>query len=488
MMTQPRVLYDLALAAPDMGFSGIPQDTRLLFHGLLQSTNVSMTGLVRPHGRSYVERRSLDKLENQAVFLGHYIKKPGHQRTWIQHGLARLGKTAPEAWRLYMREARLTPSLSKMNPMLSDIVWRLLFAATVNSSGHDLICNQNYALSPIGGERNYDAGLGWVRPPKIATQDFDFLFTQDTKLFRSSRSTRKVSRYHDGIPISAADTYDSGRFVRLHARAIQKASSDTLFVCNSPSAQNDLRNISPAAGANSVVIPYFIPEMKRASAPIRSIRSIAENRISTATLAKDKHKAALDRWFDSTGDERLQYIMSLATIEPRKNYSRLIEAWQLLRMRRRSIRLMIVGSPGWDYEPIINRMKPHVEEGTLLHLEKVAQPELPFLYSRADVFVFPSVVEGFGLPPTEAMQCGCPTVISDIAAHRFMGGNAPIFCDPYNVKDIADKINLALDEESGLRDEVISKGKENVKRFTHDELIPLWETFFKDNMPKAARS
>jgi glycosyltransferase involved in cell wall biosynthesis len=228
--------------------------------------------------------------------------------------------------------------------------------------------------------------------------------------------------------------------------------------------------------------------MTPASPNANVLRYIAQNRISPRTINESQRIRSISEWMGGGENHIPRYIMSLATIEPRKNYGRLIEAWQVVRAQGHDdVRLMIVGSPGWLYAGTLKAMRPYIERGELLHLEKVAQSELPMLYSCASVFCFPSMAEGFGLPPTEAMQCSCPVVLSDIPAHRYMAGESALMCDPYSVADIADKLTVALTDDE-VRKSLKHKGLENVKRFTVDEVLPKWEDFFEKNrLPQASR-
>lgn len=481
-MAKPRVLYDLSFGIDRIGFSGIPQDTRLLFDALTESSEIDISGWIRPFGQSRYSRKSLDDLVEQAEFLGPFLSNRIDQRDFIAKILDRFRfHRASRGWQLIGQGFNIDKSLYPANNMLNDLIWRRIFASTVSPNNRNKLINQKYYLSKFGAERHTAAALRMMPVPKFRTDNFDYVITQDTRPMRVNSKTRKIVRYHDGIPVTASDTFENALPTKVHVNAIRMASKDTFFICNSTSAQNDLGNISSEAGNNSVVIPYFIPKMDRNDVNKDALLAIARSRISHSTLAQPKQKRAIERWFGK-GEGIPPFIMSLATIEPRKNYLRLIEAWQLLRIRGfKELRLMIVGSPGWAFDHILNGMRPYVEQGELLHVERIAQTELPILYSAAKAFCFPSMAEGFGLPPTEAMQCGCPVILSDIAAHRYMAGEAASFCDPYSVSDIADRIQGVLEQEA-YREHLIALGKENVQRFSLETLLPLWEEFFISRM------
>src|SRR3989344_3380320 len=127
------------------------------------------------------------------------------------------------------------------------------------------------------------------------------------------------------------------------------------------------------------------------------------------------------------------YILSVGTLEPRKNLNRLIEAYQQLNL---GFDLVIVGKFGWG-----ERVKPVT--GVRL-LGFVPDEDLAGLYSGAQVFVYPSLEEGFGLPVLEAMACGCPVVTSGVSSLPEIGGQAAVYVEPASVKNIGEGIKTAL--------------------------------------------
>lgn len=145
------------------------------------------------------------------------------------------------------------------------------------------------------------------------------------------------------------------------------------------------------------------------------------------------------------------YILAVATLEPRKNLGALVDAHRRLEGERL---LAVVGGEGWGAQP-------RLEGEGVRRLGFVAHDELPPLYRGADVFVFPSRFEGFGLPVVEAMACGVPCVVSSHPSLDEASGDAAVRVDPDEPDAIAAGIERALDR----RDELIRGGLEHARRF-----------------------
>jgi glycosyltransferase involved in cell wall biosynthesis len=157
----------------------------------------------------------------------------------------------------------------------------------------------------------------------------------------------------------------------------------------------------------------------------------------------------------STDGERAElgqpYVLTLATLEPRKNLGALLDAHALL---RDGPALAVAGGTGWGEQPELRR------EGVLA-LGYVSHEEVPRLLRGADAFVYPSRFEGFGMPIVEAMACGIPCVVS---AHPSMDeacGDAAVRVDPENPEEIAAGVRRALAERDGL----VRRGAEHARRF-----------------------
>jgi glycosyltransferase involved in cell wall biosynthesis len=146
------------------------------------------------------------------------------------------------------------------------------------------------------------------------------------------------------------------------------------------------------------------------------------------------------------------YILFVGSLEPRKNLKILLEGWQLGGFD--GAMLAAVGASGHLFQRL---QFDAIPEGVRL-LGQVEDDLLPALYSGAAGFVYPSVYEGFGLPPLEAMACGCPAAVSDIPAHREVCGDAAIYFDPLSPENLSSKLELLLRLDNSSRASLVEEG------------------------------
>ncbi len=161
---------------------------------------------------------------------------------------------------------------------------------------------------------------------------------------------------------------------------------------------------------------------------------------------------------------RGNYIMYLGTIEPRKNLKGLLRAFSTLRNKIPHW-LVIVGMKGWKYEGVFQLLRELDIEKRVLFTGFVPTQDLPPLYSGADVFVYPSFYEGFGIPVLEAMACGTPVVVSSASSLPEVVGGAGLLADPRSPSDIAMKI-MRIIEEPQLAEKLSSLGRKRAGKFT----------------------
>lgn len=134
------------------------------------------------------------------------------------------------------------------------------------------------------------------------------------------------------------------------------------------------------------------------------------------------------------------YLM-VSTIEPRKNHAYLLDAFEQLWAQGSNARLCIIGKIGWKCEALVERIKQHPQWGKRLFMfNRINDKGLEYAYANARALVFPSYVEGFGLPLVEAMQRGLPAMASDIPVFREIGGEFMAYFDLADPQSLADRV------------------------------------------------
>jgi glycosyltransferase involved in cell wall biosynthesis len=173
-----------------------------------------------------------------------------------------------------------------------------------------------------------------------------------------------------------------------------------------------------------------------------------------------------------------EYFLYLGTLEPRKNLVRLIEAYSKLKANNNNIpNLILAGRKGWLYEEIFKCIHRLELEKSVVYIGYVAEEDSVPIICGATAFLFPSLYEGFGLPPLEAMACGTPVLTSNVSSLPEVVGDAALLVDPLNVNDICQKLE-ALISDDNLRQKLIERGMARASLFSWDNAaIKLMEIY-----------
>jgi len=165
------------------------------------------------------------------------------------------------------------------------------------------------------------------------------------------------------------------------------------------------------------------------------------------------------------------FILFVGTIEPRKNLRRLVEAFdRMLRNTSLSPKLVIAGGQGWMMDDFVSFIKQKGLDDHVCLTGYLEDEDLCGLYSTCAAFIYPSLYEGFGLPPLEAMACGAPVITSRTPALLETVGNAARLVDPRDVDDIARAMTEMLSDQK-LREHYAELGKVHVKKFSWEQTV-----------------
>ncbi|MBN2854090.1 glycosyltransferase family 4 protein [Patescibacteria group bacterium] len=164
-----------------------------------------------------------------------------------------------------------------------------------------------------------------------------------------------------------------------------------------------------------------------------------------------------------------KFLLYVGSAYPHKNLENLLEVFRILEKEKSDIYLVLVGKSDFFYE----RLKTEattlnlIENNRVIFADYVSDAELSSLYARALAFIFPSLYEGFGLPPLEAMSNSCPVLSSNHSCLPEILGESALYFNPKSLVDIINKIKI-IDQDEGLRDDLIKKGLEQIKKYSWD--------------------
>lgn len=166
------------------------------------------------------------------------------------------------------------------------------------------------------------------------------------------------------------------------------------------------------------------------------------------------------------GFEEKPYILFVSTLEPRKNLVGLIQAFNRLKSHYKvPHQLVLVGQKGWKVEPILRAMDESPWRDQIHHLDYLSDDEVAYCYSHADVFAYPSLYEGFGLPVLEAMTLGCPVVTSNTSSLPEVAGDAALLVTPTDVEELVAALEQVISDRT-LRESLIERGYRQAAQFS----------------------
>ena len=237
---------------------------------------------------------------------------------------------------------------------------------------------------------------------------------------------------NDLIPVRFADTLGSIQQTRLFERIRSSAEFCERILTISQATKRDIVEL------------WGLPEEK-----IEVVLLAAGDDFKPVSAQGGEHESlkanpTLQRYKIST-----PYLLSVCTLEPRKNLPRLLQAYEQVRARNKErLQLVLTGRLGWQYEELVRQLgnSPYSQDIVLTGF--VPDRDLADLYRGARAFAFPSLYEGFGLPVLEAMSCGIPVMASNISSIPEVGGDCICYCDPYSIESMVRALEtVLLDEE-----------------------------------------
>lgn len=268
-------------------------------------------------------------------------------------------------------------------------------------------------------------GLGWhyAVTKEMLKDKIDLYWAPTSPIVPALTKVRTIMTIHDMTTFLFPGKHElKGRVInKLYLKKALKKTTKVLAI--SESTKRDLQKIFPVPDAK-IAITY--PGYDESFKPLPE---------SEVKAARDKYK--LDK----------EYILCVGTLEPRKNIGGLIESYNLLTDEvKEKYDLVLVGKKGWLYDEIFKRVADLKLQEYIKFLDYVDFADLPAIYNGAEIFVYPSLYEGFGLPPLEAMACGKAVITSNVSSLPEVVGDAAILIDPKNTISLADEIANLLND------------------------------------------
>lgn len=270
-------------------------------------------------------------------------------------------------------------------------------------------------------------------------------------------NVKKVVTIHDLIPIIFPN-YNTDKI--LIEEIINSIENDGFVICVSNHTKQDLLKLYPQIKPERIFVSYL------AANP------------STFYVNKDRD---IFKEIQKKYTIPSRYFLGLSTLEPRKNIDHVIRNFiKFIQTNNiNDLSLVLVGSKGWNYEKIFEEYENSKElKNKVIITGRIPDEDLASVYSNAEAFFYMSIYEGFGLPPLEAMQCGVPTVVSNISSLPEVVESGGILLDPYDNNSLQE-IMLTLYSDKNVREEYSNKALERSKYFswekTCDEHINIYK-------------
>jgi glycosyltransferase involved in cell wall biosynthesis len=381
-----------------------------------------------------------------------------------------------------------------------DFIWSTLFSKTLPSSEFASIIKSNFQILSTSWQGMHKAGLASLSwglhaiYPKLALKGVDIFIGQTPYPGRISKPTKMVIRYHDAIPIFLPHTInDVSEHQASHVYALEgNVKSGAWFACVSEATRQDLVKLHPEVEDRAVTIHNIIsPHYFKEETPFERVRGIIRSRIA-AYDADTKEYDLFPKFFNLREQENFfkqnlfqkefKYLLVVSTVEPRKNHSRAIAAWEILKEEvDPDLKLVIVGTLGWGFQTMVKQLRTWIDRGELFMLNKVPSPDLRVLYRHAAATVCPSVQEGFDFSGVEAMRSGGIALASDIPVHREIYDDAAEYFDPYSTKSTVECLKRVLysPDAEAIRARLEKRGDEISSRYLPDKIQPQWEAFLE---------
>ena len=291
-------------------------------------------------------------------------------------------------------------------------------------------------------QRRVREKLGRQAPLEALIGPVDVFHATNYLLMHPVRRAKRVVSIHDLTVILSPEWHPAKRLREMRAGLRASAEAADRIIAVSHSTKNDIVNHLAIDPARVTVVPLAVGP---------AFRPLPDAEIDAALAP-----------FGLVHDT---YLLFLGTMEPRKNLGRLLDA--MVKLGGDVGPLVLAGADGWGNDELRPRVAALARQGRVRPLGYVPEPLRAPLLCGARAFVYPSLYEGFGWPPLEAMACGTPVVTSNVSALPEVVGDAALLIDPLDVDALTTCLRRLWDDEA-LRGDLRARGLVRAQRFTWD--------------------
>jgi glycosyltransferase involved in cell wall biosynthesis len=303
-----------------------------------------------------------------------------------------------------------------------------------------------------------NGGLSFFNQPKFEKLygKFDVLWMPDLRPFAIEKETKLAITVHDLSPVTWPELYSAKR--RLWHRVVRYEKSfkraDLIFAV-SEYTKHDLIKIF---GVNPEKIKVIHSAIDHESFN-PNVEQVEKQRIKNKYNLPDK------------------FILSISTIEPRKNISSLISAFE--RIKDQETYLVIAGRLGWLYKDLLKQVNESSKSDRIILTDYVSEEDKPGLISLSEIVCYPSYYEGFGFVPLEAMACGVPVITSARTSMPEVCKDAAVLIEPTSLVDLVSALDSLLSDKS-LAESYRVKGLQRAKEFTWQKTVSEVHRYLKE--------
>ena len=476
-MKKTKILYDISHAVH--GNTGIQQDMRWTLSAILDSAKFDVDLLLYdmtmiPEVIFFDEKKAISD-NNQQIAAAQLLSAfcgTSSNFNW-GNGITKLLTKFRYKNLLYKKNRYYQV---KIDRKYNEIIYKKYLASGLEPRYLDKIKSCNVILSNFSSEflvqrlRNEKYSL-----PFFDTHEYDIAIFQQELPIRISQNTKKILRHYDLIQVNSPDVVHEAniKIPYQYKSIVNCAKQNSTFCAISKQAIEELKKCFTDITLKTEYIPCTIYGGFHPIKNLEVLKSIFF-KYSKKTLKLNSIS-------------KLNYILNVGTVEPRKNLKTLIKAYRLLRSTKgqlSNLKLVLVSSHTFLNSNFFSQYKSDIENEDIIILNGVETDELSYLYSHAKCFVYPSFMEGFGLPPIEAMACGCPVVSSDIEVHREIQGVAALYANPYDVNDFVEKITQVLTSKE-VAEQMSELGIKQADQYSSQNNLKRWVSFLENVLVEA---